>query len=285
VNGSRYVRSGGVRIHVVERGPADGQPVLLLHGFPEFWWSWRYQLDALAEAGYRAVAMDLRGFGESDRPAHVADYALPHALGDVEAVVETLGDRVSVVCHDWGAAVGWLYATLFPHRVERLTALSTPHPSAFAARVRTPRQLQASWYMFMFLTPGVAEEAMARNGYELLKLWWYGTAKVPLGEDVVDRYVEMFSRPGALEAGLNWYRANLTVSDLVSDHEVELPPVACPVLVLWGMDDAYLVPEVGRLSQRYCEGPYRFIELPDTGHWVQQERPDIVNRELLAFLR
>jgi len=268
----------------VEDGPDEGHPVLLLHGFPEFWWSWRHQMSALSEAGYRAVAIDLREYGESGRPSDVESYAMPYALGDLEAVVETLGGRVSVACHDWGAAVGWVYASTFPHRVERLFVLSTPHPSAFAARVRTLAQLQASWYMFMFLTPGVAEEAMSRNSYELLKRWWYETAVVPLGDDVVERYVEVFSRPGALEAGLNWYRANLSVADLVSDYEVELPPVACPVEVVWGMRDAYLVPEVGRLSERYCSGPYRFVEMPDTGHWVQQERPDEVNRLLLDFL-
>ena len=280
----RFVEGSGVRLHVVEDGPPDGRPVLFLHGFPEFWWSWRHQLRACADAGYRAVAMDLRGFGESDRPDDVAAYVLPNSLADVDAVVESLGGRVALVSHDWGGALGWVFTALSPAKVERCVVMNLPHPSTMADRARNLKQLQLSWYMLFFQFEGIAEDVLSRNGYELLRLWFYDTASVKLGDEEIARYMEVFSRPGALTAALNWYRANLPPASLFGEQRGLLPPITRPTMLLWGLDDAYLAFDVGRRSGEFVTGPFALQTLPDTGHWIQQERPDDVNGLLLEFL-
>jgi pimeloyl-ACP methyl ester carboxylesterase len=279
----RFV-DGAIRLHVVEEGPEDGPPVLFLHGFPEFWWSWRHQIRAAADAGYRAVAMDLRGFGGSDRPPQVSDYALPNSIGDVTAVIDSLGGRATVVSHDWGGALGWGYAAFIPDHVERLVVMNAPHPNAYGDLATHLEQLQASWYMFFFQFEGVAEEALSRNGYALLRSWFYNTAKVKLPDEDVAKLVEAISQPGALTAGLNWYRANVPPQSYLSEERLALPEIACPVMLLWAMEDAYLTYELGRRAGRFCTGPFVLQALPDTGHWLQQERPDEVNELLLAFL-
>jgi pimeloyl-ACP methyl ester carboxylesterase len=280
----RFVDSGGVAIHVVEQGPEDGRPVLFVHGFPEFWWSWRHQMQACADAGYRAVALDLRGFGESDRPGDVGAYALANSFADLNVVIDSIGGKADVVSHDWGGALGWAYAALAPERVASITVMNAPHPNAYANMQKHLPQLQASWYMFFFQFEGVAEEALSRNSYELLRAWFYDTATVKLSEEEIARYIELFSRPGALTAGLNWYRANVPPASYLSEQRLELPPIAAPAMLLWGMDDVYLTFELGRRAGEFCTGPFALHTLPDTGHWIQQERPDEVNELLLAFL-
>jgi pimeloyl-ACP methyl ester carboxylesterase len=279
----RYVDSAGVKIHVVEDGPESGSPVLFLHGFPEFWYSWRHQMQGLAARGFRAVAMDLRGFGESDAPDHVDAYALPASFADADAVLDTLGGRAAIVSHDWGGALGWIYAAFFPQRVERLVVLNAPHPSTYTDVLRHLPQLQASWYMFFFQFEGVAEEALSRNGFELFKLWFYDTARVPLPAEDVARYVDSFARPGRLTAGLNWYRANVRPESRLADP-VPIPPVTCPAMLLWGLDDPYLTFELARRSGEHVHAPFALQAFADTGHWIQQERPQLVTAQLVTFL-
>lgn len=280
----RFVDSAGVRIHVVEQGQEDGRPVLFVHGFPEFWWSWRHQMAACASAGYRAVALDLRGFGDSDRPEDVASYALPNSIGDISAVIDSIGGRATVVSHDWGGALGWAYASFVPEKVDALVVMNAPHPNAYSDLPKHLDQLQASWYMFFFQFEGVAEEVLSRNDFELLDAWFYGTATVKLAEADIARYKELFARPGALTAGLNWYRANVPPASYLSEQRLELPAVKCPSMLLWGLDDPYLAFELGRRAGEFVEGPFALHALPDTGHWIQQERPAEVNELLLSFL-
>jgi len=280
----RFVDSAGVRIHVVEDGPEDATPVLFVHGFPEFWWSWRHQMKACADAGYRAVAMDLRGFGDSDKPDAVADYAVANSFNDVSAVIDSLGGRTALVSHDWGGAVGWAYTAFVPDKVERLVVLNAPHVNSYRDLPHDMPQLQASWYMFFFQFEGVAEDVLSRNGYELLREWFYGTASVPLAEEDVAKYIELFARPGALTAGLNWYRANVPPASYLSDTRLELPPIACPTMLIWGLDDPYLTFDLAKTAGDHVTGPFALHALADTGHWVQQERPDEVNELLLDFL-
>jgi len=280
----RFVDSDGLRIHVVEDGRQDGMPVLFLHGFPEFWWSWRHQLDACAQAGYRAVAMDLRGFGDSDKPDDVAAYSVANSFNDVNMVMDSIGGRAAVVAHDWGGGMAWPYAAFFPDRVTKLVVMNAPHVNAYVDLPHHMSQLQASWYMFFFQFEGVAEDVLSRNGFELLKEWFYGTATVPLADDVVARYVERFSRPGALTAGLNWYRANVPPASYLADQRLELPPIGCPTMLLWGLDDPYLTFELGRRAGEHVTGPFALHALASTGHWIQQERPREVNELLLDFL-
>ncbi len=280
----RFVDSSGIRLHVVEDGPEDGHPVVFLHGFPEFWWCWRHQIAALAEAGYRAVAMDLRGFGESDKPEDVAAYALPNSFGDVTAVIDSVGGRATVVSHDWGGALGWAYASLMPDKVERSIVCNSPHPTAVTGLAKNLKQLQASFYMYIYQFEGVAEELMSRNDFELMRVWWWDTASVKLPKEDVDRLVEVISRPGALTAALNWYRANVHPSTYLSDGRLPLPPIVSPSMLIWGLDDPYLTFEIGRRAGEFVSGPFALHALPDTGHWVQQERPEQVNELILEFL-
>ncbi len=280
----RFVDSSGVKIHVVEDGPEDGDPVVFLHGFPESWWCWRHQVKAVAEAGYRAVAMDLRGFGESDAPEDVAAYAIANSFGDVTAVIDSVGGRATLVSHDWGGTLGWVFAALMPDKVERTIVCNSPHPSAMADLTKNLAQLQASFYMYVYQFEGIAEELMSRNDYELMRVWWWGTASVKLPDEEVDRFVEMISRPGRLTAGINWYRANVHPSTYLSGQRLPLPPISSPVMLIWGLDDPYLTWELGRRAGEFVEGPFVLQSLPDTGHWVQQERPNEVSKLILEFL-
>lgn len=229
--------------------------------------------------------MDLRGFGESDRPEDVSAYALPNSFGDVDAVVDSLGGSVALVSHDWGGALGWSFTALQPDKVERCVVMNLPHPNAYNGVTHNLAQLQASWYMFFFQFAGVAEEVLSRNGYELLREWFYDTAAQKLSEEEIARYIETFSRPGALTAGLNWYRANMSPAGFLSEQRFELPTITCPSMLLWGLEDAYLTFDLGRRAGEFVSGPFALHALPDTGHWIQQERPREVNELLLAFLR
>ncbi len=279
----RFV-DAAVRLHVVEDGPEDGPPVLFLHGFPEFWWSWHHQIDALAKKGFRAVAMDLRGFGDSDKPPDVADYSLAGIIADVTAVIDTLGGRAAVVSHDWGGALGWAYATFVPDHVERLVVMNAPHANAYRDLSSHLDQLQASWYMFFFQFEGIAEEVLSRNDFALLKSWFYDTATVKLPDDDVARLVEAIAKPGALTAGLNWYRANVPPASYLADERLELPPITAPTMLVWALDDAYLTYELGRRAGAFVSGPFVLQALPDSGHWLQQERPEEINELLTTFL-
>jgi pimeloyl-ACP methyl ester carboxylesterase len=241
-------------------------------------------MKACADAGYRAVALDLRGFGDSDRPDDVAAYAVPNSFADVTMVIDSIGGRASVVSHDWGGALGWAYTAFVPDKVEKCVVMNAPHPNAYSDLPKHMDQLAASWYMFFFQFEGIAEEALSRNGFELLRAWFYDTATVKLSNEEIARYLELFARPGALTAGLNWYRANVPPASYLSEQRVELPDITCPTMLLWGLDDPYLTFELGRRAGEFVDAPYALHTLPDTGHWIQQERPDEVNELLLAFL-
>jgi pimeloyl-ACP methyl ester carboxylesterase len=271
---ARLMEVNGLSLNVVvER---DGTPVLLLHGFPDSWHLWRHEIPVLAEAGLRVIAPDLRGFGESDRPEAVEAYALPAVLGDVVGILDALGvERVRVVGHDWGAAVAWGMAALAPHRVERLVALSAGHPATF--RTPTVRQREMSWYMLLFQFPGVAEEALRRDEWRLLR-------ELTRGNGDVERNIADLSRPGALTAGLNWYRANVPPRVLFGAEPVALPPVACPTLGVWSTGDHYLSEELMVGSEHHVRGPWRYERIEGASHWIPLDAPEKLNALLLEFL-
>lgn len=283
---SGYLRANGLRFHAVSCGPRDGTKVLLLHGFPEFWYSWRHQLIALADAGYRAIAPDLRGYNLSDKPEGVMNYDVPVLLDDVVGLVQALGEeRVHVVGHDWGGAIAWSLAASAQHRqvVRSLTVMNAPHPIAFLQHM-TLRQLRRSWYMLLFQLPRIPEAALSRDGYANLRRMLAGSSNrgtfSPLD---LDRYVEALAQPGALTAAVNYYRAILRQNPFVALRRLSPIPAEIPVLLLWGERDTALGKEL-TYNLHDLVSNLRIQYLSEAGHWLAQEQPALVNRALLAFL-
>lgn len=267
----RAVEVNGVSLHVVDEGA--GRPVLLLHGFPDSSYLWRHQVPALVSGRFRVIAPDLRGFGRSGRPERVEDYALPLVVADVVSLLARLDlEQVDVVGHDWGSALGWLIAALAPERVRRLVAISVGHPGV--RRHLGIEQREKSWYMLLFQF-AEAEALLTADGWKLFREW-------TRGEGDFERYLEDLARPGALTAGLNWYRANL--HPRVQLTPLPLPPVRVPVLGIWSSGDHYLVENHVRLSEQFVEAPWRYERVEGASHWVPLDAPDRLNRLLLEFL-
>jgi len=268
------IEANGLGFEVSEEGA--GTPVVFLHGFPDTSALWRHQVAALTGAGFRTIAPDMRGRGRSDRPADVADYALPKIVGDVTGIMDALGiQKAHVVGHDWGAAVAWLVAALAPTRVDHLVAISVGYPGA--AGPPTLEALQKSWYRLLFQFDGVAEDLIQRNGWYLLRELLQG------GGEEFDRYVANLSEPGALIAALNWYRANLPPDRLLGPVP-PLPPVAAPTMGVFGTADLYLTEGAMVKSASKVTGPWRYERLEGVGHFVPLQAADQLNKLLLDFL-
>jgi pimeloyl-ACP methyl ester carboxylesterase len=260
----------GVSIYAEEHG--SGTPVVLLHGFPDSGRLWRRQVPVLAEHGFRVIVPDLRGFGRSDRPADAASYQLGTIVNDVTAVLDACGiETAHVVGHDWGAAVAWMTAIARPRRVNRLTVISVPHPLA----APTLRQYEMAWYQLFFQFAGVAEETIRHDDWAWLRAF-------SRGDGDVGQWIEDLSRPGALTAALNWYRANL--APRAPGPVPVLPPVAAPTMAIWSEHDHYLDGERVRGSAGFVSGQWRYEQIPDASHWVQLDAPDRVNELLLDWL-
>jgi pimeloyl-ACP methyl ester carboxylesterase len=275
----RQVSAGGVRLNVATAG--EGPPVVLLHGFPDSWQLWRHQIEALTAAGHRVVAPDLRGFGRSDQPAEVAAYGFERLIGDVLAVCADAGiERTALVGHDWGAALAWQLAMHVPALVDRLAVLSVGHVGARSAAGID--QLRRSWYMLWFQFPGVAEEAFPRDDWRFFRQWAWGGLE-PGDNPDCDRQVADLARPGALTAGLNWYRANIRPAAFVALDPPDAPRVTCPTLGVWSTGDVFLSEAQMASSGAFVDAPWRY-ERVDGGHWIPAEAPDQLNPLLLDFL-
>jgi pimeloyl-ACP methyl ester carboxylesterase len=262
----------GLRFHVIVEG--EGAPVVLLHGFPDTAHVWRHQILALVEADYRVIAPDLRGRGQTEAPARVEDYRLTNSVSDVAGIMDALGvERAHIVAHDWGAGAGWLFAALMPERVGRLVALSVGNP---AARGRADLDaLRKGWYRLLFLYPEIERILQQDNWYLLRAL--FGGAKD------LDRYLADLAQPGALTAGLNWYRANMSIERLAGPPP-DLPPILAPTLGVFGARDPYLTEEAMARSGETVRGPWRYERFDEAGHWIQLDAPDLLNALLIEFL-
>jgi len=250
----------------------QGRPVVLLHGFPDSGRLWRHQVAALAEAGFRVIVPDLRGYGLSDKPSEVEAYSLPLLAGDVMAVLADAGaERAHVVGHDWGAALAWAIASLAPGTVDHLAVLSVGHPSTFR---RTLEQRQKSWYMLLFQFEGVAERWLTENNWANM---------IGAGHPDADRVVADIEANGSLVPGLNWYRANVGPETWVGPP-VQLPPVQAPTMGIWSTGDFALTEVQMTDSAENVAGPWRYERLDGPGHWMQLDAPDKVNALLLDFL-
>jgi len=268
------IEGDGVGLEVVDEGEPGRPAVLLVHGFPDSSHLWRHQIAALTQSGFRAVAPDMRGFGASDRPADVEAYRLTHAVADLVAILDALEIGTATVAgHDWGAAVAWTFAALHPDRVERLVAMSVGHP---AAQRRTLADREKAWYMLLFQFEGVAEELVSRDDWRLLREWLRGDGDV-------ERYVADLARPGALTAGLSWYRANLHPRRELEPRR-RLPSIGAPTLGIWSTGDNYLNEQPMLDSAAHVTGPWRYERIAGASHWLQLDQPEQVSALLLDFL-
>jgi pimeloyl-ACP methyl ester carboxylesterase len=283
-----FVEVNNIRMHYVSAG--SGPLVLLLHGFPEFWYSWRHQIPVLSE-GFRVIAPDLRGYNKTDKPPRVEDYFASNLIGDVVGLVQKLGvdgEKAILAGHDWGGAIAWMVAMFQPRVIERLIILNVGHPG-----VRNRRgfldfdQMQRSWYMFFFLIPDVPEEVLSRNDFEFLRKMVFDTAtrKEAFSEDDIEKYVSMWKEPGVLTGAINYYRA-ITNSEYWRQlgKPRDFPAIKAPTLQIWGEDDPFLGRQLTERTEEFIEAPYHLEFIPNCSHWVQQEVPDKVNALILDFL-
>jgi pimeloyl-ACP methyl ester carboxylesterase len=256
-------------------GPADGELVLLLHGFPQTSLAWRHQLAALGAAGYRAVAPDQRGYSRRARPAEVEEYGGDRLAGDVLAFADVLGaDRFHLVGHDWGGAIAWQVGGRHPERLRTLTSVSTPHPAAFRRAIEESDQADRSGYILDFRSPE-AEAFFLDDDAATLRTLYSASG---LDEEAAAEYVRVMTEPGALTAALNWYRA----ADL---GLVEgLGPITTPTLYVWSTNDPALGREAAEGTGEHVDGPYRFEALDGVSHWIGEETPDALNALLLDHL-
>ncbi len=272
-----HVDVGELRLHCAVAGPESGPLVVLLHGFPEFWWSWRHQIPALAAAGYRVVAPDMRGYNLSDQPFGIEAYRIEKLVGDVAGLLRAFGrERAHVVGHDWGGFVAWEFAMRRPEMTERLVILNVPHPREMLKGLRRPAQLKKSWYMFLFQLPGIPERVLSRKDFDFLRRTFKGYPRAD-----VDKYVEAARRARNLNGPLNYYRAAL--QGAARGRVPAYRPIPASTLVIWGEQDAFLGKEMARPDARWV--PDARVEfLPNASHWVQIDAPNEVNALLLAHL-
>lgn len=272
--------TNGVELHVALHGPAKGRPVVLLHGFPEFWYGWRQQIEPLADAGYRVIVPDQRGYNLSAKPHGVRAYAIDILANDIVGLLDRLGyDRASIVGHDWGGAVAWWLAQHHPTRVDRLAILNSPHPRVFGRALRSPRQLARSWYMFAFHLPGLAEWACQRGDFAALRTGLAGARPGAFTRSDLALYRQAWSQPGALTTMLNWYRAAFRRRPLRNSRAA----IVAPTLILWGKRDAYLGCDMAQPSAAQCA--HARVEIFDTAsHWLQHDEPARVNAALVEHL-
>ena len=282
-----YAQVGEVRLHYAEHGAGE-KLVILLHGFPEFWYSWRHQLTALGE-GFHVVAPDMRGYNLSDKPARVEDYRMSVLVDDVIGLIHHFGKNEAIVVgHDWGAAIAWTLARDYPRYVSKLIALQVPPPAAFRANMTLSQALH-SWYMLFFQIPSLPEWLVSARDFASLEQSFKRKATPGAFSDAdIAAYKAALRRTGettALTAAINYYRANFAPMYLRRSENVKHNPrVRVPTLFIYGEKDFAILPSTVRGVERYVDAPYRELRLANANHWVQNEAPAEVNAAIISFL-
>ena len=276
------VTVNGVKLHVVQAGPRSGKPVLLLHGWPEFWYGWRHQIEHLADLGYRVTAPDQRGYNTSDKPSAVTAYSLNILQEDVLALINHLGHRrIHLVGHDWGGSVAWYFASNYPERLRSLTIMNAPHHAEFLKSVGgNPRQALRVWHLLAFQLPVLPEQLLKRSNYQSLTR---RLRKSMLAGSLTDadavKYLEAWSQPGAMKASLKWYKAMLRSPPAKTRHR----KIKIPTQIIWGNNDNILPPNIAQDALRQCPlGELKVVR--DAGHFPHADQPAIVNQHLERFL-
>jgi pimeloyl-ACP methyl ester carboxylesterase len=266
-----YADSGGVKIHYVTRG--EGPLLVMIHGFPDFWYTWREQIPALAEH-FQVVAVDLRGYNKSDKPEGVENYAMPKLVGDIEAVIKHLGrDKAVIVGHDWGGAIAWTFAMMHPEMTERLVILNLPHPRALARELaNNPKQQESSQYARNFQKP----DAASKMKPEQLAFW-------VRDKDAREKYVEAF-RNSSMEGMLNYYKANYPREPYTFSEDQDVIPVKCSILMIHGLKDTALLPGGLNGTWDLVEKDLTLVTIPEANHFVQQDAAEMVTSEMVRWL-
>lgn len=277
------ITTNGIKLHVAEAGPSTGPLVFLLHGFPEFWYSWRNQILPLAERGFHVVAPDLRGYNLSDKPAGVASYDLDVLAADIAGLADHFGgEKFTVVGHDWGASVGWWLGGKYAGRVQRLAVLNAPHPALWLEAMRNnPAQKRKSGYVRLFQIPYLPEFLIGLDRSRALAKGFRDSIRPDAftGADL-EEYRKSWSQPGVLTATINYYRAVLKKPFLpASEYRI-----SSPVQIIWGRRDAYVLPDLAEESVRLC-GNGHIAYLDRSTHWVQHDEPARVTDLLLEFIQ
>jgi pimeloyl-ACP methyl ester carboxylesterase len=292
---SQYIIANNIKLHVVTAGREDGEPVLLLHGFPEYWYGWRNQISFLVEHGYRVIVPDQRGYHLSEKPQDIDSYRISTLAADVNALIEHFGyEKVNLVGHDWGAAVAWMVATIYPERLKKLVILNVPYPSIMARAFFSGNvtQLLKSWYMFFFQIPWLPEAILSVGGYDGFANAIRSSGKPDtFSDEDIEKYKEAWLKPGAITGMLNWYRAMLqrrgsgsSTSSNMASGERDLPRITVPTLILWGEKDIALEKSLAEESLKLCENG-KIVFFPDATHWLQHDEAAAVNQHLHEFLQ
>jgi len=282
-----YAQLDGIRLHYAECGSGTDL-VILLHGFPECWYSWRHQLPVLGER-YHVVAPDMRGYNLSDKPSGVKSYRIESLVKDVVGLINYFDTRkAAIVAHDWGAGVAWAVAQRHPELVSKLVAMQVPPPAAWRKNF-TLRQLRHSWYMFFFQLPRLPEWWASANDFARIEKMYKETTvrSGAFTDEDIAVYKEALRQPGALTGGINYYRANVFRSLFRGGVETRNEAdgkIRVPTLFIYGEQDMAVLPETVRDVGRFVDAPYRELRIPDSGHWVQNEAIEEVNDALLEFL-
>src|SRR3954464_15133911 len=274
-----YADIGGVRLHYVEAG--EGPLIVLLHGFPEFWYGWRLQIQPLAAAGFRGVAPHQRGYNLSSRPDEVAAYSSDKLADDVRGLIHERGaESALLVGHDWGGTAAWATAMNHPEVVDRLAILNAAHPRKLSQGLHHPDQLRKSWYFFFFALPELPEAVVHANDWHFFRHFLHDANPAYTTEEL-ERYVEAWSQPGAATGMINYYRSSVRQSP--KGAEAALRPISAPTLVIWGQDDQYLGTELAEPDHDDVPNLESVERVPGASHWVHHDEPDRVNRLLCDF--
>jgi epoxide hydrolase 4 len=273
-----YADIGDVKLHYVEAG--DGPLIVLLHGFPEFWFGWRLQIAPLAAAGFRVVAPDTRGVNLSSKPDGLAAYSADKLAADIRGLIRERGaESALVVGHDWGGTIAWTMAMNHPEVVDRLAILNAAHPRRLNQGLRSPSQLRKSWYFFFFQPPGLPERVVSAGHWRFFRNFLRDAQPAYTSEET-DRYVDAWSQPGGATAMINYYRAAVRPP---KGSKTELRPISAPTLVIWGQRDRYLGPNLAEPDRADVPKLDRVERLPNASHWVHHDEHERVTQLLIDF--
>jgi pimeloyl-ACP methyl ester carboxylesterase len=270
------IKTNGIRLHTALAGPEEGEPVFLLHGFPDAWFGWEAQIGPLVDAGFRVIVPDQRGYNLSDKPEGVASYQMDTLVKDILGLAEALGyESFYLAGHDFGAMVAWSLALCCPERIKRLVIANVPHPQVMSSYLRTHiKQMLKSWYALFFQIPGLPEWVVKLNN------WRFLISAMPdnLSEEERNRYRETWNQPAAMTSMMNWYRAFFRVKGQTTQSS----QIQVPTLILWGKQDPHLCYEMAALSLELCDDG-QLITFEDATHWILHDEPEVISKYIVEY--